>query len=67
MADPVESPEEQGLKLQRNTLTASIAKREKGLATHPDQDGAKKVLESEKASVAEIDKRLKAIGSHSKK
>lgn len=65
MAEPVESPEEQGLKLQRKSLTDSIAEREKGLASHPDQDGAKKVLEYEKASVAEIDKRIKVI--HSKK
>lgn len=66
MAEPVaKSPEEQGLEIQRSTLTASIAEREKGLASHPNPDEAKKVLEYEKVAVAEIDKRIKVL--HSKK
>lgn len=67
MAEPVESPEEKGLKIQRQTLSASIAKREKRLSSESNADGAKTVLESEKQAVAEIDARLKVIGSHSKK
>lgn len=65
MAETVVSPEELGLITQRETLTASIAKRQNALANHPNRDGAEAVLKSEKQALAEIEARIKVL--HSKK